>query len=214
MPIQQSWPQSALTDVNWRRCSQRPPYTLSGKAFRYEPPGMASAATPDGIFEDPPPPKVHDILLKKARERVGIPCIPNRPAVITRPLNGRPPCHYCGQFGRGCVSASNYSSSQVQILPALKSGRFKIIDLVMAREILIDENAKVEAVAYIDKRTRAERQIRCRALVVAASACESTRIETMGGKVVLLPSRGAVASGILAAVLALGAFLAGVAFFA
>ena len=36
--------------------------------------------------------------------------------------NGRPPCHYCGQCGRGCMTASNYASSYVQIFPAMKTG--------------------------------------------------------------------------------------------
>src|SRR5262249_53761344 len=104
-------------------------------------------SAPDGIFQTPPPPKVHDVLVKKACERLGIPCIPNRRAVITRPLNGRPACHYCGQCGRGCVTASNYSSSQVQILPALNSGPLKFFEWAMARESVVAENARVKAVA-------------------------------------------------------------------
>lgn len=136
--------------------------------------GIRSA--PDGIFQEPPPPKVHELLIKKASEKLGIPCIPNRRAVITRALNGRPPCHYCGNCERGCVTASNYSSSQVQIFPALKTGRLEVIDMAMAREILSDAEGRVTAVSYIDKRTRTEKQIRCRIVVLAASACESARL--------------------------------------
>ncbi|MCI0621303.1 MAG: GMC family oxidoreductase [Acidobacteria bacterium] len=136
--------------------------------------GIRSA--PDGVFQDPPPPKAHEILIKKACDRIGIPCIPNRRAVITRELNGRPPCHYCGQCGRGCLTASNYASSQVQIFPAMKTGKLKVIDMAMAREVLTDGNGKVVGVSYIDKRTRAEERIRCRAVILAASACESARI--------------------------------------
>ena len=43
--------------------------------------GIRSA--PDGVFQEPPPPKAHEILIKKACDRMGIPCIPNRRAVIT-----------------------------------------------------------------------------------------------------------------------------------
>ena len=84
-------------------------------------------------------------------------------------------CHYCGQCGRGCITASNYSSSQVQILPALKSGKLKIFPNAMARELVTDGAGKVKAVSYIDKTTRTEQQIRCRTVVLAASACESAR---------------------------------------
>ena len=136
--------------------------------------GIRSA--PDGIFQPCPPPKAHEHLIKQACSRMNIPCIPMRRAVITKPLNGRPACHYCGQCGRGCITASNYASSQVQILPALKTGKLKIFDQAMAREILSDENGRVTAVSYIDKKTRTERQIRCRVVVLAASACESARL--------------------------------------
>ncbi len=136
--------------------------------------GIRSA--PDGVFQPAPPPKVHEILIKNASQRMGIPCIANRRAVITTPLNGRQPCHYCGMCSRGCVTASNYSSSTVEILPALESGRLTIFDNAMAREILTDDEGRVTGVSYIDKTTRQERRIHCRVLVVAASACESARL--------------------------------------
>jgi choline dehydrogenase-like flavoprotein len=136
--------------------------------------GIRSA--PDGIFQPPPPPRVHEVLIKRAADKLGIPVIPMRLAVITRPTNGRPACHYCGQCGRGCTTASNYSSSQVQIFPALKTGRLKLITNAMARELMTDDSGKVTAVSYIDKATRSEKQIRCRTVVLAASCCESARL--------------------------------------
>ncbi|HUS05030.1 MAG TPA: GMC family oxidoreductase [Bryobacteraceae bacterium] len=136
--------------------------------------GIRSA--PDGVFQTPPPPRVHEVLIKKSCDKLKIPCIPMRLAVITKPTNGRPACHFCGQCGRGCVSAANYSSSQVQIFPAMKSGRLKIFTNAMARELITDGAGKVKAVSYIDKETRSERQIRCRTVVLAASACESARL--------------------------------------
>ena len=136
--------------------------------------GIRSA--PDGIFQPCPPPRVHEVLIKKACDRLGIPCVPNRLAVITQKTNGRPPCHYCGQCGRGCVTGSNYSSSQVQIFPALKTGRLDLITNAMARELITDKEGRVTAVSYVDKATRTEKQIACRAVVLAASCCESTRL--------------------------------------
>ena len=139
-------------------------------------------SAPDGIFQPPPAPRVHELLVKKAGAKLGIPVIPARMAIITQPTNGRAACHYCGQCGRGCITASNYSSSQVQILPAMKTGKLKIFSNAMARELITGGPGKVTAVSYIDKTTRTENQIRCRAVVVAASACESARL--------LLNSRG------------------------
>ena len=142
--------------------------------------GIRSA--PDGVFQDCPPPRVHEILIKMAADKLGIPCVANRLAVITRPTNGRAACHYCGQCGRGCVTSSNYSSSQVQVFPAMKTGKVNLITNAMARELITDSEGKVTAVSYIDKATRTEHQVRCRTVVLAASCCESTRL--------LLNSRG------------------------
>ena len=136
--------------------------------------GLRSA--PDGIFQVPPPPRVHEALVQGSCRNLGIPCIPARMAVITRPHNGRAPCHYCGQCTRGCVTASNYSSSQVQIFPAMKTGRVILINDAMARELITDDSGTITAVSYIDKVTRSEKQIRCRAVVLAASAAESARL--------------------------------------
>ena len=136
--------------------------------------GIRSA--PDGVFHAPPPPKAHELLIQRASRRMGIPCIPNRRAVITRAINGRPACHYCGQCGRGCVTGSNYSASQTQIFPALETGRLDVIDLAMARAITTDASGRVDGVVYVDKRTGQERRVRCRALVLTASACESARL--------------------------------------
>jgi choline dehydrogenase-like flavoprotein len=136
--------------------------------------GIRSA--PDGVFLPPPAPRVHEVLVERAGRRLGIPVIPMRMAVLTKPLNGRIACHWCGQCGRGCVTASNYSSSQVQILPALKTGRLNIISNAMARELITGDDGRVSAVSYIDKNTREERRIRCRVVVLAASACESARL--------------------------------------
>lgn len=136
--------------------------------------GIPSA--PDGIFQPPPKPRCVELLIKRACDKLKILCIPSRLAIITRPLNGRAACHYCAQCGRGCVTASNFSSSQVLVFPALQSGRLTLITNAMARELVTDSQGKVTAVSYVDTNTRAERQVRCRAVVLAASACESARL--------------------------------------
>src|SRR5579864_5535015 len=133
--------------------------------------GVSSA--PDGIFLPPPKARCTETIVKKACDKLKITCIPSRLAILTQPLNGRPACHYCAQCGRGCISASNFSSSQVMIPPAEKTGRFTLITGAMAREIVLGRDGKAEAVSYIDKATRAEKKIYAKAFVVAASACES-----------------------------------------
>jgi choline dehydrogenase-like flavoprotein len=136
----------------------------------------AIRSAPDGIFQPPAALRAHDTLVQRSCAKLGIRAVPARQAVITRPTNGRPACHYCGQCGRGCLTASNYASSYVQIFPAMKTGRVHILANAMARELLTDDSGKVTAVSYIDKTTGSERHVRCRTVVLAASACESCRL--------------------------------------
>jgi choline dehydrogenase-like flavoprotein len=156
--------------------------------------GIPSA--PDGIFHTPPPPKAHEVLVRAYAKKMGIPFIANRRAVLTHAINGRPACHYCGQCGRGCVTASNYSASQVDVFPALKTGNLTLITEAMAREVHTDGKGKATGVLYIDKKTRSENFVRGRAVILGASTCESARI-LLNSKSAEFPNGVANGSGLV-----------------
>ena len=151
-------------------------------------------SAPDGIFQPPPKPRCNELVVKQACDKLGILCVPSRLAVLTRPLNGRPACHYCGQCGRGCKRASNFSSSQVMIPPAQKTGRFTLITNAMAREILVGKDGKAQGVSYVDKKSKSEQRVMAKAVMVAASACESARL-LLNSKSTLFPDGLANSSG-------------------
>src|SRR5207244_3024318 len=52
---------------------------------------------PNGVFLPPPMPRCHELLVKQAADKLHVTCIPARLSILTRPLNGRAACHYCGQ---------------------------------------------------------------------------------------------------------------------
>jgi choline dehydrogenase-like flavoprotein len=153
-------------------------------------------SAPDGIFQPPPKPRCTEVFIKKAFDKLNILCVPARLAILTKPLNGRPACHYCGQCGRGCVTASNFSSSQVMIPPAQQTGRFTLITNAMAREILVGKDGRAEGVAYVDKTARTEQRVRAKAVVVAASACESARL-LLNSRSTMFPDGLANSSGVV-----------------
>ena len=153
-------------------------------------------SAPDGIFLPPPKPRCTEIFIKRACDKIGVTCVPSRMAIITQEHNGRPACHYCGQCGRGCIPASNFSSSQVMIPPAKKTGRLTLITNAMARELIVGKSGRVEAVSYIDKKTRSEQQVRARAVVLGASACESARL-LLNSRSPLFPDGLANGSGVV-----------------
>ena len=131
---------------------------------------------PDGIFLPPPRPRCYELLVKRASDKLKIPCIPARLSILTRPLNGRPGCHYCGQCSRGCAVNANFTSPNVLILPAFATGHLKLVTGAMAREVTLDRNGRADGVLYINKADGSEQRVRARVIVLAASACESARI--------------------------------------
>ena len=153
-------------------------------------------SAPDGIFLAPPKPRCTETIVKKACDKIGVTCIPSRLAVITQDHNGRAACHYCGQCGRGCVTGSNFSSSQVMLPVAQKTGRFTLITNAMVREIVVGKDGKAEAVSYIEKKTRMEKRVYAKAFVVGASACESARL-LLNSKSTSFPDGLANSSGVV-----------------
>src|SRR5262249_9922838 len=76
------------------------------------------------------------------------------------------------------------------------SGKFTLITGAMAREIVVGKDGKVESVSYIDKESRTEQRVRAKALVVAASACESARL-LLNSRSTVFPEGLANASGVV-----------------
>ena len=131
---------------------------------------------PDGIFQPPPKPRCYELLIKQSADRLGVTCIPSRLSIITRPTNGRPPCHYCGQCSRGCAVNANFSSPGVLIAPAKRTGKLTVLTGAMAREVTLDRAGVATGVSYIDKAAGRDEHVRARVIVLAASALETARI--------------------------------------
>jgi choline dehydrogenase-like flavoprotein len=131
---------------------------------------------PDGIFQEAPKPRCYELLVKKASDKLGITCIPSRLSIITKGINGRQGCHYCGQCNRGCSVKANFSSPDVLIAPAFRTGKLTVLDNAMAREVTVGQDGLANGVSFINKRTGADEHVRARIVVLAASACETARL--------------------------------------
>ncbi len=131
---------------------------------------------PGGYFHPPPKPRCYELMIKDAADRLDITCVSARLSIITKPHNGRAPCHYCGQCNRGCMTKSNFSATDVFIAPALRTGRLTLVTNAMAREVTLNAQGLANGVTYIDKKTGADRRANARVVVLAASACESARL--------------------------------------
>ena len=138
--------------------------------------GMAD--NPDGIFLPPPKPRLHELMIKKAGTAAGVPVIPSRLSILTKPINKeRGSCFYCAQCGRSCKVYADFSASSCLVIPALKTGNVDLVTNAMAREILTDQNTGLAtAVSYVSKDDMQEYQVSGRTVILAASACESARL--------------------------------------
>lgn len=151
---------------------------------------------PDGNFQPAPRPRCYELLVKKGCDALDITCVPARLSIITKPINGRQACHYCGQCNRGCSVKANFSSPDVLIAPALATKRLTLVTNAMAREVTVGRDGLATGVAYIDTRTGEDRHVRAKVVVLAASACESARI-LLNSKSSLFPQGLANSSGVV-----------------
>lgn len=133
---------------------------------------------PDGFFLPPPKPRLHEMMIKRAATNVGVRVIPSRLSILTQKLNDeRGSCQFCGQCNRNCsMYKADFSSTNVLIYPAMKTGNIDILPNCMAREVLTDQNGQATGVSYINKEDKMEYQVSGRVVILAASTCESARL--------------------------------------
>jgi choline dehydrogenase-like flavoprotein len=154
----------------------------------------------EGILLPPPKPRGYELLIKKACAGLKIPVIPAHRAILTQrqdgeriaamlhpndakarsivaaSLNARLPCFYATHCGRGCSIKANYQSTTVHLPPALASGNLDILTDAMVREVTLGRDGLANGVNYVDKKTGQDMHASARAVVLAASGCESARI--------------------------------------
>jgi choline dehydrogenase-like flavoprotein len=132
---------------------------------------------PDGFFLPPPKPRLHELYIKKGAENVGIPVIPNRLSILTRPVNNeRGVCFYCNQCNRACNAYADFSSGTCLVQPAMRRGNVDLYTNAMVREVTTDSNGRATGVIYVNKNDMQHYQVRGRTVVLGASACETARI--------------------------------------
>ncbi|HET7790011.1 MAG TPA: GMC family oxidoreductase [Gemmatimonadales bacterium] len=131
---------------------------------------------PDGQFLPPPRPRCYELLVKQAADRLKVTCIPSRLSILTKSINGRAACHYCGQCNRGCKTNSNFTSTNVLLAPALATGKLTLLTNAMAREVTTDSAGLATGVSYVDKTDGTDKHVKAKVVVLAASALETSRL--------------------------------------
>jgi choline dehydrogenase-like flavoprotein len=173
-----------------------------------------------GVLMPPPAPRAHELLAQKACRPLGIPTIPAHLAIMTQrqdadtlpkkihpdnplaqrvlaeSMRSRQACFYATPCGRGCSIKANFQSTTVLLPPALATGNVDLVSDAMVREVTVDKSGRATGVHYIDKRTRQDRHVTARVVVLAASACETARI-LLNSKSSLFPNGLANETGLV-----------------
>ena len=133
---------------------------------------------PDSKFHPAMPMSCAEMQLRtRVKEKLGWTVTLGRAANITKPINGRAPCHYCGPCEQGCATHSYFNSAFTTVADALKSGNTTLITDAMVYKVLTDPSThKATGVMYIDRVTREVKEVKARAVLLCAQALESTRI--------------------------------------
>jgi choline dehydrogenase-like flavoprotein len=133
---------------------------------------------PDSKFQPSMPLTcVEDKVRGAIKTKFGRTLTMGRLANLTKPINGRQACHYCGPCERGCVTHSYFNSAFTTVADAIKTGKCTHIPNAMVYQVLMDKATnKARGVTYVDRVTRETREVRAKTVVLCAQALESTRI--------------------------------------
>jgi choline dehydrogenase-like flavoprotein len=115
-------------------------------------------------------------LRERVKSKMGWTVTIGRVANITRSLNGRAPCHYCGPCYWGCVTNSYFNSAFTTVADALASGNCTHVPNAMVYKVLTDASNRATGLLYIDRVTREAKEIRGKTVVLCAQALETARI--------------------------------------
>jgi choline dehydrogenase-like flavoprotein len=142
--------------------------------------GMAEGLEhlPDGQFQPPMPLTCQEQVFRdKVKAKFGRTVTLARSANLTRPINGRGPCHFCGPCERGCITHSYFNSAFTTVPDALKTGKCKLISNAMVHKILMDPATnRARGILYVDRITKQSHELTARAVILCAQSQESTRI--------------------------------------
>src|SRR5947209_406341 len=149
---------------------------------------------PDGIFLPPVPMKCSDMIVRRGARKLGVKVIHVRKATRSIASPTRPACHFCGNCMAGCDVVAKYNSADVHMIPALRTGHLDIFHDSVVREIPVSSENRVIGVKFLNRVTKAEGEIKARAVVVACACAQSISLLLMS-KSRLYPNGLANSSG-------------------
>ncbi len=127
----------------------------------------------------PMPIKSSGVLMEKGAGKLGLHAQVEPLAILSEPLNGRPPCINCGYcMYFGCEVGAKSSTLAAMIPLAEATGRCEIRPESVVIRIETDDAGKASRVVYLDA-SGTERAQAARAVILSANGAESARLLLM-----------------------------------
>lgn len=107
--------------------------------------------------------------------QLGLNLTSNPLGILSQAYDGRPPCNYCANCGRGCPRGDKASVDVTFIRKALQTKRCTLRPLSRVIQIEAGERDRIGSVIYLDARGLRQR-VASRAVVVACGAVHTPRL--------------------------------------
>ncbi len=125
-------------------------------------------------LQPPHPLSPPSLRLKAAGARIGMTWHPNARAALSRPLNDRPACNYCGNCFRGCPIGDKGSCDVTFIRMAEATGNLRIETGAQVTRINVAPTGRVESLIYAQGGGSHRQETPL--LVLAAGAVQTPRL--------------------------------------
>jgi choline dehydrogenase-like flavoprotein len=145
---------------------------------------------PDGVFLPPMPLNCAEAIFTAAASRLRWPSTHRRLAQLTRPHNGRPACHYCGNCVNGCEVGAMFNPIAVTLPPALATRNLEVRTDAVVALVRMNRERLAQGVTYVERHTKKPVDVDARFVVLAASTLENTRLLLLSAKGGLANSSG------------------------
>ena len=132
-----------------------------------------------GVLMPSPKPRVTELMIAAAAADLGIPCIESHYAILSRDIPDpdvpRQACYNASPCGRGCAIGAAFQTTTSLLPMAMATGNLRIQTDATVTRVLTGADGKATGVEYFDKAGKPQ-VARARVVVMAASACDTTKI--------------------------------------
>jgi choline dehydrogenase-like flavoprotein len=129
-----------------------------------------------GIMQPWPGARANELFVKAGCDALGIPCVPHPRMILTRNKDIRNACFYATSCLRGCSIGAAFQTTTSLLPLADRTGLLDIVTDAHVFEVVTGADGKATGVRFIDKTTGDIHEASGKAVVLAASACETAKI--------------------------------------